>query len=285
MSTDVFSPSNLEELASFLPRLEPGAVIVGGCTDVSVRFLNMPMPKQLVDLSSVSELKRIFIADGYLQIGAAVTCTELEGYELPSGFAALKQAASDVGSKQIRNAATIGGNLVNASPAGDVLLCLFLFEAVVEIMRPDGSIYELSIEEVVIGSGKTSLEYNEVLTAIKIPMTCIDNLCSAFLKLGYRKKVTIARINIAITLKTMNGKIDDLRFYMGAIAPVPIRVQEAEKILLENEWNEQTSEKLYAYLSEMIKQTVPIEYDRDYKIHAVKGAVFDILSMLQVAQT
>ena len=284
MLTKSFSPSNMAQLSSFLPELEPGAVIVGGCTDLSVRFLNAPMPKQLLSLSSVSELKQILIADGYLQIGAAVTFTELEGFELPSGFAALKQAASDVGSKQIRNAATIGGNVMNASPAGDVLLCLFLFGAIAEIMKPNGSVYERAIEEVVIGSGKTSLDYNEVLTALKIPMTSADNHCSAFLKLGYRKKVTIARINIAISLKNINEKVSDIRFYMGAVAPIPLRVQEAEKILLENEWNEQSSEKLSSYLSEMIKQTVPIEYDRDYKMYAVKGAIHDILSMLPLAK-
>jgi carbon-monoxide dehydrogenase medium subunit len=278
MQSEVFSPLDITELAAVLPQLKSDSVIASGCTDLSIRFLNAPMPSQLVNLCSVSELKQIFVDGEYLRIGAAVTITELEGYEMPNSLVALKQAASEVGSKQIRNAATIGGNVMNASPAGDVLLCLFLFEAIAEIMNSNGTIYERRIDEVVIGSGKTSLDYNEVLTAIKIPLVCMDNLYSAFLKLGFRKKVTIARINMAVSLSFSNGKVENIRLYMGAVAPVPIRVRKAEKILEENEWNEQTYDELSSYLSEMIERTVPIEYDRDYKMYAIKGVVYDVLS-------
>lgn len=272
----VFNPLKMSDLAACLPALNPGAIIAGGCTDLSVRFLKVAKPEQLLSIKLVSELRNISVVDGYLHIGAAVTLTELTEYPLPGGLAALKQAASDVGSKQIRNTATIGGNIMNASPAGDMLPCLFMFGSHVEYMKPDGSVCNRPIEDIVTGSGKTSLAYNEVLTAVKIPIPP-ENLYSAFWKLGFRKKVTIARINIAMSASASNDKIDEICFFMGAVAPVPARIGEAEKILLENKWNTDTCEKLTEYLSDMLKRTVPVEFDRDYKVFAIKGAIHDIL--------
>jgi len=275
---EVYSPLNITELSACLPLLKPGAVIAGGCTDLSVRFLKAPLPGQLLNVSLVKELKGIYIEGSRLRIGAAVTFTELEEFDPPEGFTALKQAASCIGSKQIRNMATIGGNIMNASPAGDLLPVLFLYGAEAEYMAPDGSVHERPIRDAVIGSGKTSFVYNEVLTAIKIPIPP-SGLYSAFLKLGFRKKVTISRIGVAMSARETGGHIADVRFFMGAVAPVPIRISEAEQILLENEWNNETCETLATYLSGMLKRTVPAEYDRDYKAYAIRGAIYDILRM------
>jgi len=275
---EVFNPRNICELAECLTNINPGAVVAGGCTDVSVRFLAQPKPNQLLNVTLVEELREIYIRDGFLRIGAAATLTDIEKFPLPEEFTAFKQAVSGVGSKQIRNAATIGGNVMNASPAADLLPCLFMFGARVEYMKPDGPICESAIEEIVVGAEKTSLAYNEVLNAIKIPLPEIG-LRTAFLKLGFRKKVTVARINIAISVSESDGKIDGIRFFLGAVAPVPYRVPEVEKILLENRWGPKTCEKLTQYLSDMLERTVPLEFDRDYKKFAVKGAVYDILTM------
>jgi carbon-monoxide dehydrogenase medium subunit len=277
---EVFNPQNKTELATCLPLLKPGAVIAGGCTDLSVRFLKTPLPNQLLNVSLVSELKGIRFEGGCLHLGAATTFTELEETALPDGFTALTQAASCIGSKQIRNMATIGGNIMNASPASDLMPCLFLFGASVEIMKPDGSVYERPIEDTVVGAGKTALVYNAVLTAVKIPVPQAGGLHSAFVKLGFRQKVTISRIGIAMSVYAEGGQLENVRFFMGAVAPVPVRVCEAEKILLENEWNEDTCEKLAAFLSDRLNQTVPEEFDRDYKTLAIRGAVHDIMQML-----
>jgi len=277
--TEVYNPRNKAELAACLPLLEQGAVIAGGCTDLSVRFLKTPLPKQLLNVSLVSELKEIYTEGGCLHLGAAATFTELEETALPEGFTALTQAASCVGSKQIRNLATVGGNIMNASPASDLLPSLFMLGASVEFMKPDGSFHDRPIEDTVIGSGKTSLAYNEVLTAAKIPTANANGRFSAFLKLGFRKKVTISRIGVAMSARAKDGRADDVRFYMGAVAPVPVRIREAEQILLDNEWDEETCEKLTAFLSGMLNRTVPEAFDRDYKVYAVRGAVDDILRM------
>ena len=276
---EVYNPLNLAELTACLPLFKPGAIISGGCTDLSVRYLKASLPGQLLNVSLVSELRKINTEAGYLRIGAAATFTELEEYAAPAGFEALKQMAAGVGSKQIRNAATVGGNIMNASPAGDLAPCLFLLGAGIEFMKPNGSVCCRSIEETVTGAGKTSLEYNEVLTAVKIPIPNTNGWHTAFLKLGFRKNVTAARINIAVSARAVGGNADEARFYMGAVAPVPVRIYEAEKILLENEWNAKTCDKLAAYLSDWLKRTVPAEFDRDYKAYAIKGAVYDLLRM------
>ena len=275
---EVFNPLNMRELKECLPLLKPGAVIAGGCTDLSVRFLKKRKPDQLLNITLADGLKGIFVQDGFLRIGAAVTLTEIEEYPLPDGLAALRQAVSGIGSKQVRNAATIGGNIMNASPAGDLLPCLFMFGALVEYMKPDGAVCERSVEEVVTGAEKTSLAYNEVLTTVKIPFPP-SGFHSGFWKLGFRKRVTIARINIAMSALGHNGKIDEVRFFLGAVAPVPVRIHEAEDILIENKWDFSVCDKLTEYLSDMLKRTVPEEFDRDYKALAVKGAVHDILHM------
>ena len=274
----VYNPLSIAELTACLPEIKPGAIITGGCTDLSVRFLKAPKPAQLLNINLVKELKEISFQGGFLNIGAAATLTELAGYPAPEGYAALRQAASGVGSKQIRNAATVGGNVVNASPAGDLLPCLFMLGASVEYMKPDGSILSRPIENIVTGAGKTSLEYNEVLTAVKIPAPP-ENLRSGFLKLGFRKNVTIARINIAMSVTATDNTIDEIRFFLGAVAPVPVRVREAENILEENRWDFTACEKLTEHLSGLLGRTVPVEFDRDYKVFAVRGAVYDILRM------
>ena len=277
--TNVFNPRDMAELTACLPQLEPGAVIAGGCTDLSVRFLKEPLPGQILNVTLVQGIKGIFTEGGCLHLGAAATLSELEETELPEGFSALKQAASSIGSKQIRSMATIGGNVMNASPASDLLPCLFMFGAAAEFMKPDGSLHERPIGDLVIGAGKTSLAYNEVLTAVKLPLARESGWRSAFVKLGFRKRVTVSRIGIAVSALETGGRVCGVRFIMGAVAPVPVRVPEAEKILLENSWDDNTADALAAYLADLLNRTVPAEFDRDYKVSAVRGAAHDVLRM------
>jgi len=262
---DVLSPTTMRELRECLGKLGPGAVIAGGCTDISVRLLTQPRPPLLLDITHIPELGAIYIEDNCLKIGAAVTLSQLDGFELPESLYALKQAAAGVGSKQIRNAATIGGNVMNASPAGDLLPCLFMLGARVKFIGPVGIQEERPIEEIVIGAGQTSLGYNEALISVDIPIPPVGTR-TAFVKLGYRRSVTVARINIAMALPP-GGKV---RCCLGAVSGIPVDVPEAEF----------DEEKLFLRLSALLEKIVPEEFDRDYKKVAVRGAVCDIIRML-----
>ena len=230
-----FTPSSLNELFAFLKENEGSnknsPVFVAGATDWTIQQRKNTFPEDaiFVDLSGVEELKGIVQSTDEIRIGAAATMTSVSENESVRRLAAcLAQAASNVGSWQIRNKATLGGNLANASPAADTPVALAALDATVMLVSSRGN-RELPVRDVPVGLNATVLEPGELITAFRIPLSPVR--ISAFGKVGSRSQMTIARLNLAISAVLKEGRVEDARVFAGTLGNAVFRCLSAEKIL------------------------------------------------------
>ena len=260
--TTSFIPKTLEELGRDLARLPEDSLILAGGTDLVIHMHSRHMrPQALLSLSDVEELRQIVITPELASIGAMATMAQVvaatDGLE---DLQALAHAASDVGSPQIRNKGTIGGNVANASPAADLP------------MGPGGATRVIPIQELPTGAKPaTILARNEVLVRFLIDRTALKGWRTVFYKLGHRSQVTISRIGMSIAiLQDECGIIQDARVIVGAIKPVPYRLPAAENILRGN----RPDPELGPRLGETFKGNTR----RVYKEEAAKGAFANALA-------
>lgn len=188
----------------------------------------------LMNIRHVEGLRGVKRTTSGFQIGALTTITDLrDSPEIKLGLPALWQASDHFASDQIRNAATIGGNLSNASPAGDTLVPLLVFDArVVLASKPNGALQMRSIPvaEFVVGPGKTSRKPNELLTAVEIDAPP-SGFISRFFKFGTRPALDISTISIGLGGVSDGKRLRNARVAIGAVAPTPIRAPQVEEAL------------------------------------------------------
>jgi CO/xanthine dehydrogenase FAD-binding subunit len=158
------------------------------------------------------------------RLGATTTWSDVIEAELPPLFDGLKQAAREVGGRQIQNAGTIGGNLCNASPAADGVPCLLALDAEVEIAG------QQPLARFITGSRRTALMAGELVIAVHVPRPQ-HAARSAFLKLGARRYLVISIVMAAVTLECADGVVADARVAVGACAPVAHRLPLLEAAL------------------------------------------------------
>lgn len=273
-----YTPKTLADMPECLGQMTKDSKFIGGGTDFIIRMnMGLAKPDALCYLGYIQELKDITVEGGCLAIGAYATMTMIQNHPcVKEHFPALMDAASDVGSLQIRNNGTIGGNIGNASPAGDLLPVLYLYDAEIEITGPDG-VRKAGIDQVIAGPGRTSLAFNEAVTKIFLP---IPDFISSFVKLGFRRKVTISRIGIALGLKMKGDYVEEVRFVAGAISLKPVRLSKAEEFLKGKALNESNIMDAAQMLSDLIMEITPKEFDRDYKVFASRGIVMDVFRRL-----
>jgi len=211
-----------DQAVEWLGRIPEARVIAGG-TDVVVQLDKRKVDEvervTLVDVAGIPELAGVAEEDDYLVVGAATTMAELAASELVDRYApALAEGARAAASPIIRQVATVGGNLVNASPAADTVPGLIAAGAVAEIRGPEG-LRELSAWEVQTGPGRSALREREILTKLRIPKLG-DGEGQAFLKMGKRKALSISIVNVAARVLTEDGgRISDAVVVLGAVAP------------------------------------------------------------------
>lgn len=220
-------PRTVEEAVEMLA--EPACILAGG-TDVFPALVDRPPPSRIVDLSRLEGLSAITLEPGLVRIGARVTWSALVRAPLPPCFAMLKAAAREVGSVQIQNAATIAGNLVNASPAADGVPPLLALDAFVEIAGPAGR-RSIALADFITGYRQTVLAPGELVTAILVPRT-IDTGRSVFLKLGTRRYLVISIAMVAAVVRAEAGRVVEARVAVGACSAVAQRLLGLEDALV-----------------------------------------------------
>jgi len=210
---------------------EPEAQLIAGGTDLLVKIRGgMPAPKLLVDISDVDGLRGIRLTDDAIEIGAATPEEDIRKHEaIASELPLLAEVLSQLGSVQIRNRGTLGGNLVNASPAADSAIPLLLYGAEVQILGPAGD-RVLPLGELFIGPGKTALAPSEVVVSLRIPRTG-RAWTSFFHKVGKRRALTISIASVGALLEIESGRIIEARIAAGSVAPTPLRLTGVEKRL------------------------------------------------------
>jgi len=202
----------------------PGAVPIAGGTDVMVDLnFDRLRPDLLLDLGRVEELRGWSLKDERLRLGARVTFAEIID-ELASLAPALAIAARTVGSPQIRNRGTIGGNLGSSSPAGDALPPLLACDGSVEVASVRG-VREIPLEEFFTGVKKNALERDELITAATIS---VADGPQQFAKIGTRNAMVIAVASFALVLSLGRRSV---RTGLGSVAPTPRRSVDAERFL------------------------------------------------------
>jgi carbon-monoxide dehydrogenase medium subunit len=210
---------------------EPKAKLILGGTDLMVQMKKQRdlRPPALISLRGIDSLHHIADEGGALRIGAAVPLTAITAHaSLRSTFPALAQAIDVIGSSQIRNVATLAGNLCNASPGADSAPPLVVYEAQVELQSRAGS-REIPLRDFFRGPGETALSPGEILTTVIVPHPA-KGARSIFLRKG-RVTMDLAVASVAVLLEMDGDVCSRARLAAGAVAPVPLRLQKTESIL------------------------------------------------------
>jgi CO/xanthine dehydrogenase FAD-binding subunit len=271
---EYFVPKSLKEVFPLIDAHDGRQVIAGG-TDLTVLFAEShPLPEGLVDISRVEEICTLETGNGDISIGAGVTIAEIAASEdLP---AALRQGAAAIGSPQIRNIATIGGNICNASPCGDTLSPLVALNA--SFILADGKkTREVPAEEFFTGPKSTVIRAGELLTRIVIPSRYREG-GSSFRMIGKRNGQVISQVNCAVWLEQNENVIDAVRICFGSVAPVPLRCTQAEQFLSGKEPNPTTAKEAAALVREEIVPIDDVRATLEYRLQVSEGLFLDIFN-------
>jgi len=229
---DYYQPESLAEAVGLAARFGAEASFLAGGTDLIVQIQRGRMgPRHVVGLHRVPGLTGIAV-DGRVTIGARVTHRTIERCaELGGALRCLIEGAEVIGGHQVRNVATVGGNLANASPAADLVPGLLALDGTVTLLGPDGE-RELPVERFLLGPNRTARRPEELLTRVSLPGPAADT-ATAFLKAGRRPAMEIAVVCVAarLTLDAQRERCLEARVALGAVAPTAVRAHEAERAL------------------------------------------------------
>ncbi|MBU0558858.1 MAG: FAD binding domain-containing protein [Bacteroidetes bacterium] len=274
-------PSSLDEVKRILSS-ENSKIIAGG-TDIvpgfhieSVRFKNI---SSLIDINSIAELKEIKIIENEIQIGSAATFSSIVNSKIISeNLPLLAKAASQIGSKQIRNRATIAGNFINNAPCSDSIPPLLVYDAEI-LLESEKEKRRIPLAEFLVSSYKTKIQPNEILTKIIIPNRYM-NFHGLFYKLGRRRGVAISRITFAVLVRLENEIVTDFKFASGAITPIGKRFHEIEKTIIGKRVNEIEVKLTSRNIGEEILNITGVRWSTTYKIPVLQQAVYQSIKKL-----
>ncbi len=231
------APASLEQALAALAA-SGGATVLAGGTDLMPQLHagRLRPAATLLNIRRVPGLDTVHAADGTLCLGALTTVATLLTHPLVQAHAPLLRCAADhFASDQIRNAATVGGNICNASPAGDLLTPLLALDAVVELasLAADGSVTlrAMPVDGFFTGPGRTKREARELLTAVRLPLAPPGHR-ARYYKTGTRPAMDISTISIAFAARRDEaGRLCDVRLALGAVGPSPLRALRTEALL------------------------------------------------------
>ncbi len=219
-------PETLDDVLRVLAERPETQVLAGG-TDFMVEVNSAQRrPTDVVSLRRVRELRGFEHRNGEVELHAGLTYSEMQTPTLAESVPALAQAARTVGSPQIRNAGTLGGNLGTASPAGDTLPVLAALDARIEVVSARGR-RDLGLDELIVGSKRHSLEPGELIAGVTVPAA---RGRQEFLKVGTRNAMVIAVCSVALTV---DRRARTVRCALGAAGPRVIRARDAETWIAE----------------------------------------------------
>ena len=238
-----YRPENINDAITTLSKGE--LTIAAGCTDLFPKTQEDSLGRNILDISAIKSLKSITIEKEFRRIGSGVTWTDLENEKLPNCYDMLKECSLQVGSRQIQNLGTIGGNLCNASPASDGVPCLLSLDASVELISTNGKRI-LKLDDFIKGSRNTELKKNEILSAILIPEKA-ERGHSSFVKLGARKYLVISIAMVACKINLDGDIISDIAISIGSCSAVARRLGELENTLIGKNVNSDLTQDIYNF--------------------------------------
>jgi len=267
------SPKTKEEVLEILKQKKTEACLVAGCSNVLPYIKDKIITKKLLlDISGIEELNYVKKSEGKLCIGAGTTISNLINSKIiREECNILYQTAEQFADPIIRNSATIGGNLADASPAADAAPPLLVLDAVLELESMDEK-REISLKEFFVGPRKTVLHDDEIITSIKIKDNSI-NKNGYFIKLGLRQAMAISLATVALILEVEKDKIADVRIAMGSIAPIPLRLIKVERFLKNKKINDELIEEAVKKVRVEVKPIGDVRASAEYRRY-VSGILF-----------
>jgi CO/xanthine dehydrogenase FAD-binding subunit len=275
------TPSSLADALALLKR-EPGVwkPFAGG-TDLMVLLEAGKLPhRNYINIWSLKELRGIEVTDSHITLGALTTYTEVQSHPvLQSEFPMLCQAASETGGLAIQNRGTIGGNVVNASPAADSPPALLAYDAEIELISTEGSRW-LAYSSFHTGYKQMLISPNELLARIRMPRNT-RGATHYYRKVGTRKAQAISKVCLAALAKLDSDQIGDCRIAFGSVAPIVVRCVQTEDALRGRKPDAGTIKSACATLSQEISPIDDIRSTADYRLQVAKNLLTDFLLTLR----
>lgn len=277
------SPSTLSEALDLLAK-DKYEILAGG-TDVVIGLRLKTGTHKLMNIFQLEELKGITISENNLIIKAGTPFTQiLENEHVKTHFPILHKACSQIGSKQIRNRGTIGGNIVNAAPCADSYPPLLIYNASFVLQSKDNKRL-VTAQDFVVRNYQTIIQPNEILTEVIIPIPS-DKYLWSYYQLGRRNAMNITRLSGAALAKFEGNIVSEFRFATGSLFSKPCRIAEFEASFLNKEINSEELEKSLEILGDLIQHEIGNRWSSEYKkpvfLNIARDLVQEILTQKDV---
>ena len=276
----LISPAKLAEALDALAQDNSAWKPFAGGTDLMVLLEAGRLPhKNYVNIWNLKELRGIEVTDSQVTLGAITTYTDVQNHPvLREEFPMLCQAAKETGGIAIQNRGTVGGNIVNASPAADSPPALLAYDAELELVSKAG-LRRIPYSGFHKGYKQMDIRPDELLRAIHLPRTT-KGLTHYYRKVGTRKAQAISKVCFAAVAGVKGGNIDHVRIVLGSVAPIPIRCFKTENAVNGQPLNGQTIAAAKQTLADEISPIDDIRSTRDYRLQVSLNLLEDFLSHL-----
>jgi CO/xanthine dehydrogenase FAD-binding subunit len=283
-SYQLISPTSLSEALNVLATDDGVWKPFAGGTDLMVLLEAGKLPhKNYLNIWNLAELRGIEVADSQVTLGALTTYTEIQDHEtLRAEFPMLCQAASETGGLAIQNRGTLGGNIVNASPAADSPPALLAYDAELELVSAKGS-RTIPYHSFHTGYKQMNIRPEELLRAIRLPRVTKE-LTHYYRKVGTRKAQAISKVCFAGVARMNANQIADVRIALGSVAPIPIRCVQTEDSLQDKAINLETLAAANAALTAEIAPIDDLRSTKGYRLRVSLNLLEDFVERLMKAQ-
>jgi len=272
-----YSPKTLEETVNIIDEYKETAALVAGCTEVLNRNDFFNNKKAIINTTEIQEIKQIEDLGYKIRIGAGVTFSEILNSKIIQDYnLALFNAVKVFGSTQIRNRATIAGNIANASPAADSLPPLIISNATLSLMSTQGK-REIKLKDLIYAPGKTTLKPHEIITFIEFEKDKPQEIIF-FRKIGTRKALSIAKASVAFKANCSSEKLSNVNIAYGSVGPTVIISKNAKKVLEKNVFNINTVEHASIAAFEEVSPITDIRSTASYRKIIIKNILIEELS-------
>jgi CO/xanthine dehydrogenase FAD-binding subunit len=279
----LISPASLGEALDVLARDEGAWQPFAGGTDLMVLLEAGKLPhKNYVNIWSLKELRGIEVTNTHVTLGALTTYTEVQEHEiLKTEFPMLCQAAKETGGIAIQNRGTLGGNIVNASPAADSPPALLAYDAELEVVSKTG-VRRIPYYKFHTGYKKMNIRADELLRGIRLPRAT-RTLTHYYRKVGTRKAQAISKTCFAAVGRVADDRVVEVRIALGSVAPIPLRCVQTESALLHKRIDADSLAAARAALAAEISPIDDLRSTRNYRLRVSLNLLEDFLQKLRPA--
>jgi len=265
---EVYRPKNLSELDKIIRENKTELIYLAGGTDLLVQEKKWQTVDQIVDLTSIKKIhETLEISDSHVLIGSALPLSKIiSNHTIQQRLPILVEACQQIGSAQIQNRATLGGNIANASPAGDSLPVLCVLDAEIWVgPRQNAEFQKLRIDQVMLNPGETNLEDNRYIAFVSILIPKAENQFWYFRKVGQRKALAISKVSLAVLGWIKDNKIQKVRISTGSVSPQIKRATQTEAILNNQVLNEHLIENARQSIMKEVNPITDIRSTDEYR--------------------